>query len=189
MKEIWRDIKGYNGLYQISNIGRVKSLPKIHNLHNNSYITKERILKNSINSNGYIRITLKAFGKGKRYYVHRLVLEAFMPNPSNKPFVNHIDCNPKNNRVDNLEWCSAQENTDHMKKLGRNKRTTQWLNNLHKSQEKFYKKVKGTNIITGEIMILNNINSAKKYGFSPAEIIRCCKNKRNTTHNFRWEYV
>lgn len=190
MTEVWKDIKGYEGLYQVSNLGRVKSLPKeVRRVQNGSYITKERIMKTNIRVDGYTRVVVTGYNGKHRYYVHRLVAEAFIPNPNNKPYINHIDCNPANNRSSNLEWCTPQENTAYMIRLNRNKRTPQWLNNLHKSQEQFYKKAKGINILTGDVVVLNSINSAKNYGFSPSEIVLCCKGKRRSTKNYTWEYV
>lgn len=102
MTEIWRDIGGYAGLYQVSNLGRVKSF------HNGG-----RILKSHPDHKGYLRISLSRDDKTKTCKVHRLVATAFIPNPEDKPEVNHIDGNPRNNHVDNLEWCTASENRRH----------------------------------------------------------------------------
>lgn len=105
MKEIWKDIPGYEGLYQVSNMGRVKSL-------NFNRSGLPRILKTK-NRQGYPRVILWKSGKRHEVCVHRLVAQAFIPNPENKPFVNHKDGNRRNNHVDNLEWCTAQENAIH----------------------------------------------------------------------------
>lgn len=106
MTEIWRDIEGYDGLYQVSNCGRVKSL---------NYGREGRILKASLKS-GYPFVQ---FGKcGRQIYVHRLVAKAFIPNPDNKPEVNHIDGNKTNNHADNLEWGTRSENNVHAVRLG-----------------------------------------------------------------------
>lgn len=101
MKEIWKDIDGLEGFYQISSLGRVKSL-------NYKKTGEERILKQSI-SDGRHFICLR----GKTYLIHRLVAIAFIPNPENKDTVNHINCDPSDNRADNLEWMSKHDNIMH----------------------------------------------------------------------------
>lgn len=105
MKEIWKDIPGYEGHYQVSNLGRVKS-----NTHSNHKKTK--ILKN-IPRNGYLSVILCNEKSKKNVFVHRLVAQCFVPNPENKPIVNHIDGNKSNSCADNLEWCTHKENTQH----------------------------------------------------------------------------
>lgn len=101
--EEWRDIQGYEGYYQVSNLGRVRSL----------WFGKVRILKQGINQKGYKRVYFNKDKKKKVYFVHRLVAEAFIHNPNNYPCVNHIDENPSNNNVDNLEWCTQQYNVNY----------------------------------------------------------------------------
>ncbi len=113
LMELWKDIKGYEGKYQISSYGRVKSLARITK---NNHKIPERILNTTtrLTKDGYCRVTL--IGKKSRthdYRVHRLVAEAFIPNPNNKSTVNHIDGNKKNNHVDNLEWNTREENMQH----------------------------------------------------------------------------
>lgn len=107
--EIWRDIQKYKGRYQISNMGRVKSLARIitDELGRKNPI-QEKILKPS-NNKGYLRVQLE----GNPHYIHRLVAEAFIPNPKNLPEVNHKDENKQNNCVDNLEWCSKEYNANY----------------------------------------------------------------------------
>jgi hypothetical protein len=112
--EIWRKIKNYEKSYMISNLGRVKSINrKVRNGTSNRIIA-ERILKQEIIFNNYRRITLSENQKKERFQVHRLVALAFIPNPENKPFVNHKDYNKSNNCVDNLEWVTRRENQCHM---------------------------------------------------------------------------
>jgi len=117
MTEIFKDIKGYEKLYQVSNLGNIKSLPKGDGNGNRERLLKPEVLQYDHTS--YNRVTLSKEGNTKRFQVHQLVAQAFIPNPDNKPHVNHIDNNGLNNSVDNLEWCTAEENMAHSATQGR----------------------------------------------------------------------
>lgn len=113
-KEIWKDIIGYKGYYQISNLGRIRSVEREVNCRNNS----KRILPSKNRSlfkkeNGYMSLTLQVDNKTKSFYVHRLVAEAFIPNPNLKKTVNHINEIKHDNRVENLEWATYSENLNY----------------------------------------------------------------------------
>lgn len=127
-------------------------------------------------------------GKPQKDYVHRLVALAFLPNPENKACINHLDCNPANNNVNNLEWCTVAENMEYMRKLGRNKRTSIWIERLHESQKRFYKSVVATSIKTGEELHFDYINEVRSYGFQPSCVCNCCNNKRLQHKGYRWRY-
>lgn len=101
MVEEWKAVKGYEGLYEVSNLGKVRNAKTLHNLS---------AFKNS---QGYYRLTLWKNNKQKKYSVHRIVAEAFIPNIHNKPQVNHIDEDKSNNKASNLEWCTQIENHNH----------------------------------------------------------------------------
>lgn len=111
--EIWRDVQGYEGLYQISNYGRVKSLPKVCGRS----FTDEKILKQHL-LQGYPYVILCKNYKRKNVAIHRLVAIAFIENPCNKPIINHIDGNKSNYDISNLEWCTYRENNIHMYRIG-----------------------------------------------------------------------
>ena len=104
--EIWKDVIGLENNYQISNIGRIKSkTPRYKN---------KEFLKTQINTFGYV--TIKLFKK--TYFFHKIIAKAFIPNNKNKPFINHIDGNKQNNKIENLEWCTASENNFHACRTG-----------------------------------------------------------------------
>ena len=121
MSEIWKPIANFEGSYEISSHGRIKSLVRQDSTGNGNRV-KERLLKPDVScrkSTKYHRITLCKNGKTSRFQVHRLVAEHFIPNPENKPFVNHIDNNGLNNHIENLERCTHSENMEHSAKQGR----------------------------------------------------------------------
>ena len=107
--EIWKDIKGYEGLYQVSNLGNVRSLMFVNGT---TFKPRIRLLKQQIRNNYYI-INLCKNGKRKQHSVHRLVAQEFLENKQNKEVVNHLDFNKLNNKVENLEWCTQKENVSH----------------------------------------------------------------------------
>ena len=113
--EKWKDVIGFEGLYQVSSLGRLKSLNrKVWNPGMNCYRTQySRILSLVTDKGGYLRVTLSKDGKVKQYLVHRIVAEAFLPNPNNLPQINHIDECKTNNSVDNLEWCNNEYNCNY----------------------------------------------------------------------------
>lgn len=164
MKEIWKEIKEYEGLYQISNLGRVKSL-----------ITN-KILKGNKNAE-YNYVCLRKDGKQKIKKIHRLVAEAFIPNPNNYLCINHKDENKLNNKSDNLEWCTKIYNNNYGT---RNERMSK-----RNSRYKIIQKDKDGNIIKiwENIWDLEHNTSYKK-----GTIRQCCKNKCKTVYGYKWEY-
>ncbi len=119
MEEIWKDIEGYEGLYQISNFGNVKSLERtIVKSDGVVQVRCERIMAKRESTDGYYIAKLNVNNHSKSVAIHILVAKHFIPNPNNYPEVNHLDCNRKNNRVDNLEWCTHQQNVEYSCLLG-----------------------------------------------------------------------
>ncbi len=117
MQETWKDIKGYEGFYQISNLGRVKSLKRKAKCRNGFRTVQERILKSCKDSSGYFGVPLIK-DKHRFYRIGKLIVQHFISNPQNKPCVNHVDGNKQNDKIDNLEWCTYAENNKHAYKTG-----------------------------------------------------------------------
>jgi hypothetical protein len=115
--EIWKGVVGYEGFYQVSNLGNVKRVGSFRGV-NKAYLN-DYYLKPKDNGKGYLRIKLTVNNKSKRVMLHRIIAEAFINNPKNKKVINHINCDKKDNRIENLEWCSQSENVLHSVKLGR----------------------------------------------------------------------
>lgn len=112
-REVWKSVVGYEGIYEISNFGNVRSLPRLIKRKGGDYFDKGCVLAKSKTTTGYWKVELSVSGKRRSCKVHRLVAAAFINNPDNKPMVNHMDGNPLNNHVDNLEWCTQSENMRH----------------------------------------------------------------------------
>jgi hypothetical protein len=190
--EIWIDVVGYEGLYQVSNLGNVKGLERLskYNSRNNykEYNTnrkvKEKLKKLSINKVGYCQTLLYKDGKKKNVLVHRLVAQAFIPNPKNKPTVNHIDGNRTNNNIDNLEWATYPEQQLHVNHiLGKKSIISKQCR--EKRAEQLRKKVKRS-----DGKIYNSIREASKDSNAHGgNIVRCCKGTLNHAGGYSWEYV
>ena len=172
--EEWRDIKGYEGKYMVSNLGRVKSL-------NYSNTGKEGILNARDNGKGYLRVILWKDGKDKKYRINRLVAQAFIPNPDNLPEVNHKDEDKTNNRVENLEWCDRSYNVNYGT---RNKKAGK------KIAEKRSKPVFSVNKESGLIMWWQSASEAEKCtGIDHSSISKCCKGKKKSIGGYYWFYA
>lgn len=190
MEEIWKDIEGYEGLYQVSNLGNVKSLDCRVNFKDNSQnykrLKKGKILKKTINTKGYYYVNLSKQSKVKNIKIHRLVANAFVSNPNNYNIVNHIDGNKLNNRFDNLEWCTFSHNNKEAYKQGL--KTPTWKNKIDKLHP-LSKPIYQYDLEGNFIKRWDNANQIKRnLGFVAENIRNCCNGRRKKAHNFIWKY-
>lgn len=170
MEEIWKDIEGFNGDYWVSNLGRVKS------------VRKNIILKKSITNRGYEKAALYKNKKGYKYFlIHRLVANAFIPNPDNLPQVNHKDENKTNNCVNNLEWCTQEYNINY----GTGTRRCQLANTNGKlSKPVLQYTLEGIFIKEWK----STMDVQRNLGFNHANISRCCRGKYAYAYGYIWKY-
>lgn len=186
MKEEWKDIVGYEGLYQISNLGRVKAL----HYHRGKSVGK-KCLSPRFPKDRYPYVGLCKDNHVKHAYIHRLVAEYFVPNPDGKPQVNHKDGNKSNNKAENLEWVTPRENTLHARNVLKKKTTARFKYNLNKSSRKvaqFYVDENGTEY---KLAVYANANAAALINKLQATSIReCCAGNKNYTHSggYSWRY-
>ena len=182
MEEIWKDIKGYEGLYQVSNLGNVRSLDHIRKngkTDNHKCLTKGRLLKLAVQKeSGYLFCVLSKNGNTKGYRVHRLVAETFIPNPNNYKCVNHKDENKSNNKLENLEWCTHKYNNNYGTKpiriaKGNSKKVNQY-------------DLKGNFIKQWESLI--EAERYLKIKKASSTIGACCMKKIKTAYGYKWEY-
>ena len=184
--EIWVDIENFEGLYQISNMGRVKALGKIVYLgggHRTKKIIKENIKAQGINTSGYPIVCIYKNSKGHTKSVHRLVAKAFIPNPENKAQVNHKDCDKKNNTIYNREWATSFENMFHLYHIFGHKNPT-------KGRNVAAKKVYHYTISGDFIAEYQSITSASEAtGLFVSGISLCCLGKGSSCGGFIFSYT
>ena len=172
--EIWKDVVGYEGLYQVSNQGRVKSLERKDRF---GRIVKGRTLKPGVKNSGYLFVGLYAGGKKKMFFVHRLVCQAFHENPYSKPQVNHLNEDKTDNRACNLEWATAKENLNHGTHNERMVKTLSKPICQYTLDEKIVK----TWASLTEVK--------RKTGFSQGNISEVANGNRKTAYGFIWKYI
>ena len=174
--ELWKDIKGFEGLYQVSTLGRVRSMDRWVTYKNGvKRFFEGKIINTFISNNGYIRVQLNKNCKKIKYSVHRLVAETFIPNPDNLPCVNHKDEVKTNNYPYNLEWCTIEYNINygsHSKKVGRSHWKKVYQYDLN-------------NVLVNE---WDSLTEASNYGFRVSNISSCCLGFQKTHKGFIWSY-
>ena len=198
--EEWRDIKGYEGLYQISSEGRVKSKQRI--TRNNQTI-KEKIRKPKIDKDGYCCVKLWIDGISKEYFIHRLVAQAFIPNPYNKPCIDHINTNKTDNRVENLRWCTHKENANNpisREKYLRNRYKVEGTHRISvyrptkESIEKMAEKHKKPVAMYKNGILIKKFNSAadaerEDNNLKYMSISAACNGRLKTYRGYEWKFI
>lgn len=174
-KEIFKPIQSYEGIYEVSNHGNIKTLErpiyrKNGQLH---YVQKPKLLNPSLFSNGYYYVSLNKNKNIRVKTVHSIVAEAFIDNPKAKRTVNHIDGNKLNNNIENLEYSTDLENNIHALETGLRKAFS----------------LIATNVKTGHSLFFESIKSACLFGFRQGEISRCCNGKQKTHKGYKFEYT
>lgn len=172
--EIWKDIKGFDGLYQISNLGNVKSLKR-------KYRKNEIFIKKYENKNGYIFVVLSKNNISKNFLVHRLVAKAFIPNPNNYIEINHKNEIKDDNRVENLEWCTRKYNINYN---NLNKR----INRINRKDlsKRVYQYDLDNNFIKKWESVMEIQRQLKYYSSAISE---CCNGKRRIAYGYIWKYT
>lgn len=183
MEETFKDVIGYEGFYQISNLGRLKSLERfIKGRNNGKRLKPESIIKNKLDSKGYYHYELSKLGKKKDLRLHRLIAEVFIPNPELKPYINHKNGIKTDNSILNLEWVTQSENTQHAYDTGL---MVGQKGKDHSSSKKIYQYDKCGNLISS----FDGMRDAgRETGIEPSSIGKCAQGLRPSAGGYVWKY-
>ena len=181
IEEIWKDIPEYEGLYQASNLGRIKRLKGVVRIgRGNTRVLPERICKPSQLKNGYLSVRLSKNGVEKTMYVHRIIASVFIPNPNCLSQVNHRDECITNNVASNLEWCTQQYNLTYGTRV-------------HRVRQRLCRPVKCCSKDGVVISVYDGISDAVRFLNLPKtaipNIIGCCNGNKRTAYGYKWEYA
>lgn len=186
--EEWRDVVGYEGLYMVSSLGRIVSLSRPYNNNGGITYTKFRILSPRLNSGGYYQVALSVNGNRVQPHIHKLVAEAFIPNPNNYPQADHIDCNKLNNRVNNLRWCNQSMNNQNPITKARRYAKVHIVS--QKIREANSKPVVRINLKDNtDIKVYSSATYAQIDGFCQSAISAVCLNKYRQYKGYKWMYL
>lgn len=176
VKEIWKDIEGYDGVYQISNIGNVQSVQTYYRKRTGVTTVRTQPIKQFVNKYGYLVVTLHKNCIAKTKTVHRLIAKAFIPNPDNLPCINHKNQIKTDNRLENLEWCTYEYNNSYGDKMLRISVSSGFV-------------VAQIDAKTNEVIRV--FHSAREAGrvINSKHISECCRGERETACGYKWKYL
>lgn len=180
MKEIWRDVAEYEGYYQVSNLGNVRSVERTVARSNYFVVLKSQVLKPAIRTAGYLFVNLSKDSKVKTKNIHRLVADAFLPNPQCKQEVNHKNGNKTDNNINNLEWCSRSENMIHSYDVLGNRRFGK-----DNPRAKVILQIKNGKVIG---RFYGCYEAERMTGVKYGNINQCCNHRRKTANKYEWRY-
>ncbi|WP_462399780.1 NUMOD4 domain-containing protein [Lacticaseibacillus pantheris] len=194
MIEEWKPVKQYEGTYEVSNLGRVRSVDRFDT---NGHHLRSVVLKPHYNKKGYARVCLSVGNCSRYMQIHRLVALAFIPNPLNLPVVNHKDECPSNNNVTNLEWCTTEYNVNYGTGLQRRSNNPRWqkatLVNLSKASKVAHAKARKQVIATnaeGKSTAFESVRcAAKALDITSSNISRCCNNIRKSAGGYNFSFA
>ena len=189
--EIWKDVAGYEGIYQVSNLGRVKSIDRIVLRSSTPQPLKGKIISQGTQNTGYMCVTLWNRKERKAFLVHRLVAEAFLPKQNGKDVIDHINGVRNDNRVENLRWCTQKENTNfpiarHKYNMANQKRIEHILMFHEKNSLKVVQLTKDDKVIK----VWDSVKLAsKELGLLTSGIYAVCVKQKKTCGGYKWKYV